>query len=640
MEKKLSDPTELELESSLDNGDEKYVYELSTVLVGTIQDAKDRISQIEYIFCNQLYPIFLSKSKRLQNFCSEAKKQTDDIWRRKENDLLLQIQKLELQMKQVIEENHYLKIGKEKLPEDIRIHQIIIDEHERKLLNKSKEVDEGIDLQVKLQNMVQTKDSLIVEKEKQLKEHEDAETRLLAKVESLEREIEELQHSLRRERETVADKEEKGQNLVRHLNKMISYLGDSGAKLTEREKQNEELVRKLESAEENVSHLQAELKKKIEELDKGKALQTQLQEQLDGNVVKISKQKQQLEESENDRKLLMDRVQGLSEMLKDLQNNPTSCSDKVAEGKDSHKKSLQEIELKSSQLLQAEKKKRSVVVEAYKRLKSRYNFLCTKFGLTRDNVLGQGQSENGCISLNHQQNLSTSTDGKNKELHTCGDACETKKPKLDSGSSVDMVDKVVVSVPVSKFNSPTSGFIAPKCPPTSKSAPISSGKRPASSWIDTRSVQCKDGNDPHDDFLQTPLENIKNGLIEAMKEEVQYLPDKKDANPDCRDEETKDINAEPSREEKEQIQDQLVVNKSFKYVESVRKKAARESLKGVECNQCTKFYDAVLPNNGGREADGNKHNCEHHDGVSRHRYKYIPPMTPEGFWNIGFESEM
>jgi splicing factor 4 len=32
--------------------------------------------------------------------------------------------------------------------------------------------------------------------------------------------------------------------------------------------------------------------------------------------------------------------------------------------------------------------------------------------------------------------------------------------------------------------------------------------------------------------------------------------------------------------------------------------------------------------------------CEHHDGVSRHRYRYAPPLTPEGFWNIGFESEM
>ncbi|KAL2349008.1 hypothetical protein Fmac_003008 [Flemingia macrophylla] len=34
----------------------------STILVASsIQEAKDRISQIEYVFCSQLYPDFLSK---------------------------------------------------------------------------------------------------------------------------------------------------------------------------------------------------------------------------------------------------------------------------------------------------------------------------------------------------------------------------------------------------------------------------------------------------------------------------------------------------------------------------------------------------------------------------------------------------
>lgn len=77
----------------------------------------------------------------------------------------------------------------------------------------------------------------------------------------------------------------------------------------------------------------------------------------------------------------------------------------------------------------------------------------------------------------------------------------------------------------------------------------------------------------------------------------------------------------------------------FKYVESVRRKAERENLKGVECRQCEKFYDAVLP--GGRDGRGGAGDvrCEHHEGVSRHRYRHAPPMTPEGFWNIGFDSE-
>ncbi|EEC80969.1 hypothetical protein OsI_23692 [Oryza sativa Indica Group] len=63
-------------------------------------------------------------------------------------------------------------------------------------------------------------------------------------------------------------------------------------------------------------------------------------------------------------------------------------------------------------------------------------------------------------------------------------------------------------------------------------------------------------------------------------------------------------------------------NKGFKYTEPVRKKADRENLKGVECKQCKKFYDAVLPDGrtNGDGVDSTSMRCEHHDGVSRHRY--------------------
>lgn len=75
----------------------------------------------------------------------------------------------------------------------------------------------------------------------------------------------------------------------------------------------------------------------------------------------------------------------------------------------------------------------------------------------------------------------------------------------------------------------------------------------------------------------------------------------------------------------------------YKYVEPVRKKDEREKLQGVECNQCKKFYDAVLTNNGSGAVSAR---CEHHNAVSRHRYRYVPPSTPEGFWNIGFDSDL
>ncbi|KAJ8899222.1 hypothetical protein K2173_012398 [Erythroxylum novogranatense] len=226
------------------------------------------------------------------------------------------------------------------------------------------------------QNMVE--DCLIVEKEKLWgEEEEDSEKRLLAKVERLEREIKELQQSLRRERETVAEKQGKGRCLVRHLSQVISYLADFEAKLIERVKQNEELVKKLECAEENVHKLQAELKNKNEEIDKEKALQAQLVQEIEENALNLSKQKQQLEESENDRNLLMDRVHDLTKLLNDLQSNP-KINDKVTRvEEDSYEKQLRENELKSSELLQAEIRQRSDVIEAYKKLKSRHNFLCS-----------------------------------------------------------------------------------------------------------------------------------------------------------------------------------------------------------------------------------------------------------------------
>jgi splicing factor 4 len=130
-----------------------------------------------------------------------------------------------------------------------------------------------------------------------------------------------------------------------------------------------------------------------------------------------------------------------------------------------------------------------------------------------------------------------------------------------------------------------------------------------------------------------------------MKEEAHdphvVVQKEKNMDPGSSDDETQDANV--GRSPGEQWMPVPVGGKrGFKYVEPVRKKAERQNLKGVQCKQCKKFYDAVLPNNGGKSADGNQQNvrCEHHDGVSRHRYKYAPPLTPEGFWNIGFESEM
>ncbi|XP_067234442.1 DNA endonuclease RBBP8 isoform X1 [Chanodichthys erythropterus] len=69
-------------------------------------------------------------------------------------------------------------------------------------------------------------------------------------------------------------------------------------------------------------------------------------------------------------------------------------------------------------------------------------------------------------------------------------------------------------------------------------------------------------------------------------------------------------------------------NKSFACVEVVRKKDERRKLKGHYCKECEIYY-AHLPE---EEKQKKLSSC------SRHRYRYIPPSTPENFWEVGFPS--
>lgn len=192
-------------------------------------------------------------------------------------------------------------------------------------------------------------------------------------------------------------------------------------------------------------------------------------------------------------------------------------------------------------------------------------------------------------------------------------------------------------------HTPTSSSFHGQKFPIKPKAEMSAGqKRPVSYWRETRSRQEPGGADPHDDFLDTPMENARVNMNKVLKEEVQDISDPalKGMDVDDSDDETQDANADLSLQ-KQHISIPAPENRSFKYVEPVRKKAERENLKGIECRQCKKFYDVLLPNES-KNNDKNNCNirCEHHDGVSRHRYRYVPPMTPEGFWNIGFESDV
>ncbi|XP_065871663.1 protein gamma response 1 [Euphorbia lathyris] len=602
--------------------DVKYVSKLSTILVATIQEAKDRISQIEYIFCTQLYSNFQAKSKSLQKIYLEMKKEAEDSWKEKEKDLLLQIEKLQLQNQETLEENRCLKLEKEKALVDLdeKIKPLLIreinqqekiDKLEVEVRSKSKEVDEGLELHNRLLQLVQSNSYMIVDKTKQLNEYEEKTNKMLAQVKKLEQKIEELGAEIRKKSEEVANKEELTQDLYKRVESLMLALTKSGESVAQHENEKKELLGKSEDLEYNVCELQKKLRKKTEEHEEVKLVHAQLLQQIDVNK----------------RKMLLQKSNGYGKKVYELQGN-LSRSSKMA-GKDSYEKLLQKIQLKDSQLLSLKEKTRSHI-DAYKRLKSQYNYVCKKSGLTEENMLLQIKLEDESVSLTHRQNPETAPV-----------ACEITKVKTENEVSDGLEDdQVVKSIPMSSFLSPSSNHIASKCLPTAKSAPVIGAKRPASRWVDTRSRRCKDGPDPHDDFLDTPLENLKVTVNKAMNEKVHNpVPDQKDVHPEGSDEETQDNSV--AGPENQQMLLPMAGQKEFKYVEPVRKKTERENLKGVECKQCKKFYDAVHSNEG-NDVDDAKQNfrCEHHDGVSRHRYKYVPPMTPEGFWNIGFESEM
>jgi FtsZ-binding cell division protein ZapB len=113
----------------------------------------------------------------------------------------------------------------------------------------------------------------------------------------------------------------------------------------------------------------------------------------------------------------------------------------------------------------------------------------------------------------------------------------------------------------------------------------------------------------------------------------------------------------------QQQQQQDLPQGGFKHREVIRKKEDREKLQGFECQDCKRFYDAmekwgaigVLPqcqhhlnaNPAQGGASGSKIGAQQQQGhlnfrnelragASRHRYLFEPPLTPNGFWNLGF----
>ncbi|CAN1827648.1 Protein gamma response 1 [Linum perenne] len=633
----------------VDHDDVKYVSRLSTILVATIEEAKDRISQIEYIFCNQLYPNVQSKYKNSQEVYLEAKKQAEEGWKEKEIDLLLRIEKLEREKQGTAVENQSLKLEKDKLMAELKNMMKSIAESgneqgrisllEEKLASKSAEVDEGVEMSNRLIRMVQTKSTMIVEQSKQLKEYEEKSNSLVRKVEGLEGKVESL----------VKEMGEKDVEIARQKKLIAEMETGSGVfkstivneeKFAEAEVEKMKLKEELRCMEEKINELERNLNDKTREVEQERVLQEELREQVhkQADTISLKSLREELACGEDERvkQKFIVQIRDLEEKVKELQNNSSRTDNETK-----LEQLLKQIQAKDAELLDEKEKKRDLI-DAYKRLKSQYNYLREKCGLISENVLHQTKLKDGDDSLKHHNSPQTSPDLMTKGLDNSTFPLKVKAEKIEHGFNDELeFNTLRKAVPNSRFQCPPPSSAAQNRPPTVKPATISGVKRPASGWIETRPGQSKRGADPRDDFLSTPLENLRaNNLIKAIKQEEAKdidIPAELDANPphDSSDDETQNMNVvDPGPGN----QDPAPAKNSFKYVETVRKKADRENLKGVECKQCKKFYDAVLPEEGG----GNNQNvrCEHHEGVSRHRYRYVPPSTPDGFWNIGFESEM
>lgn len=688
--------TSTEIAYSIDSDAEIDVSKVSALLVATIQEAKDRMSEVEHMFCSQLFPDYQAKSINLLKVYSEARTDAEASHKR-ERDLLLEIEKLQLEKQQAFEESQSLKLVNAEYERFIRTSQCIIDlqedlqkvnaelgdgkvhqgilkhlelkaevilnnentlqelEEKIKLLIQERsclddeaekrqelntnhdKVDGNMELGNKLLQLVQSNAVLVLKKESLYTEHEEKTRVLQGKICNLEKKVNELEMELR----SKSIQSDKGSQSYEYLLKRInSDFKNNEQLLRDNEKDKRVLTAKLESLAGTVRELQEELRQKQEEVEDRKQLEEELRQQIDLNGLELLKTGQELEELLKERSLHMAKLKVLQEKVDKLQSELGERTMESAEGIELHGKLLKQIETKDCELL-SEKKKRKNIIDSYKRLKSQYNFLCARNGLTPENMLTPNKKEDVTDAVRHDLDPLTSPGTGEKLLKSPLVNCELTRQQDNQENFIDNQGVVPLKRLNSDLSCSSSSPVRQQGWTNANSRPLSGTKRPGSYWRETRSNQNRGGPDPHDDFLNTPLENIRGNMKKATKEEHDIQdPALKDMISHSSDDETQNLNLDPEpAPQKQQILPPRAGTKGFKYVEPVRKKAERENLKGIECKQCQKFYDAVLPDGGGK---GNKQNlrCEHHEGVSRHRYRYAPPSTPEGFWNIGFESEM
>ncbi|XP_059580163.1 DNA endonuclease RBBP8 isoform X2 [Alligator mississippiensis] len=126
--------------------------------------------------------------------------------------------------------------------------------------------------------------------------------------------------------------------------------------------------------------------------------------------------------------------------------------------------------------------------------------------------------------------------------------------------------------------------------------------------VDDSSSACDEKENPH----------------EEENEEMSAAKEKQKKHEDKRDKTKQKAFVEPyfkSDERKNTVLD-------FPHIEVVRKREERRKLLGHTCKECEIYY-ADIPE---EEREKKLAAC------SRHRFRYIPPSTPENFWEVGFPS--
>ncbi|URD72445.1 Actin-related protein [Musa troglodytarum] len=381
----------------------------------------------------------------------------------------------------------------------------------------------------------------------------------------------------------------------------------------------------------------------------------QLCSSLEESRTKLMGTEQLVKKHELEKGQLMGEVESLTRnevIIGELKRQLEQKTSEIAEGKELQQSLLEQSELNDKKLSVEQAKRRELLEDynrlrtSYKQLKSQYLYLIRKLddNLENENHLDRKHEvKSSPRSYPKKRRLQGYYEENEEEITSI--ASQTDETKSGGGSHEDPgvhhdlpLVKILTNVSHITHSSTRPSILPKNTVCTAKSEPIAGEKKGSSSWRDTRAKEAR-GVDLHDDFLDTPLEVVRNiNKLPCKEAQDIAVPPPKDRDLNNYDVETQDMNTKTMPHQ--QCISVLGPNKGgFKYVEPVRKRTERENLKGVECQQCKKFYDAVLLGDDGNPDHVNRR-CEHHDGVSRHRYRYAPPMTPEGFWNIGFDSDM